>query len=117
MDFYNKFVNDLEAIVNRFEEGVSIVMNGENSDIQSSSSSKEDVSEHDYHEMFNEEDIASLDDKELRSLLQEHGDVHETSPLEGIADSVLSDIMKNEVIRQRCIQKCGNPKDSLPTFM
>lgn len=96
MDFYNKFINDVETIVNRFEEGISVIMNGENPDGQSTKSSKQDLSKYD-DEAFSDENIGSLDEDELQLLLQEHGDFFETSPLEGIADSVVSDIIKNKV--------------------
>lgn len=97
MGFYNKFIDDVETIVNRFEKGLSVIMNGENPGVQSTASSEQDVADHD-RETFSEEDISSLNEDELQLLLQEHGDVFEASPLEGIADSVISDVMKNKVV-------------------
>lgn len=97
MDFYNKFIDDVETIVNRFEKGLSVIMNGENPGVQSTASSEQDVADYD-RETFSEEDISSLNEDELQLLLQEHGDVFEASPLEGIADSVISDVMMNKVV-------------------
>ena len=96
MGFYNKFVNDVETIVNRFEEGISVIMNGEQPDIQSDDFPRQEGMGH-HSEAFSEEEIANLDEDELRTLLQENENIFETSPLEGIADGVISDIMKNKV--------------------
>jgi len=96
MDFYNKFVNDVETIVNRFEEGIEFIMNGdkEGSNSNADKQQQEGMMGHDASEggMFSEEDMANFDEDELRALLQE------SSPLEGIADGVISDIMKNKAV-------------------
>ncbi|CAJ1958419.1 unnamed protein product [Cylindrotheca closterium] len=97
MGFFNNFVNDVETIVNRFEEGISVIMNGENPDVQSDELPRQEGTGH-RSGAFSDEAIASLDEDELRALLQEHENIFETSPLEGIADGVISDIMKNKAV-------------------
>lgn len=104
MDFYNKFVNDVETIANRFEEGISLIMNAENPVAQSEELQGKERMGHG-NEAFSEEEIAGLDEDELREMLQEHGNIFEASPLEGIADGVIQDIMKNKVNPDDTISK------------
>lgn len=95
MELYNKFVNDVETIINRFEEGISLIINAENPVAQSDELQGKERMGHD-SEAFSTE-IADLDEDELREMLQEHDNIFETSPLEGIADGVIQDIMTNKV--------------------
>jgi hypothetical protein len=94
--FFSKLANDVfeatEQIATRFEEGLNVLMTG---DLPGSAKqeSHQEISEP--MDILNEEDLENLSEEEVQNLLRQ--EMMENSPLEGIADSVIGDIMKNKV--------------------
>lgn len=91
--FFGKLANDVfqatEEIAARFEEGLSALMTGDLPDSEIHQHGSEPM------DLQSEEDLNNLSEEQLQKLI--HQELMENSPLEGIADSVLGDIMKNKV--------------------
>ena len=96
--FFGKLANDVfeatEQIATRMEEGLSVLMTGklpdEASENQESAQAMPDLSG-----SLTEEDLQNLSEEEIQMLIKQ--EMMENSPLEGIAVSVIGDIMKNQV--------------------
>lgn len=98
-NFFTKVANDVlqasEDIVNRMEEGISVLMTGEIPKQQNDAGKPPQESSSipfDYEEDI---DIDNLSEEEIQRILTE--EMMENSPLEGIADSVIGDIVAGQV--------------------
>jgi hypothetical protein len=90
--FFGKLANDVfeatEQIAARLEEGLNVLMTGDLPGLEKQES-RQEISEP------TEEDLENLSEEEVQDLLRQ--EMMMNSPLEGIADGVLGDIMKNQV--------------------
>eukprot|EP00980_Cylindrotheca_fusiformis_P010099 scaffold2243_cov122-Cylindrotheca_fusiformis.AAC.15 len=90
--FFDKLTNDVfqatEQIATKLEEGLSVLMTGDLPDVTRSHHVSEPMV------MQSEENFESLSEEEIQNLLLQ--EMMENSPLEGMADSVIGDIMKNQ---------------------
>ena len=97
--FFTKLADNVlqasENIVNRMEEGISVLMTGDlpegakQNDMHDSSTSNQ--AEFDIDDL----DLDNLSEEELQRILSE--EMMQGSPLEGIADSVIGDIVAGQV--------------------
>jgi hypothetical protein len=98
--FFNKITNDVlqatEEIATRLEEGVSLLMTGNLPDSAGSQPVNSDYQPESEFGDLSEEEINQLSEEEIQELLQ--NEVMENSPLEGIAEGVMDDIMKNQAV-------------------
>jgi hypothetical protein len=104
--FFNKIAEDVlratELIQTIMEEGIGVVLNGELPDdgaAKASASAASDSTQgaNSGHQEFDVEDVDldNLSDEELERLLAE--DMMQSSPLKGIADDVMGNIMSGQV--------------------
>lgn len=93
VNWFNKLADEMEDIASRFEEGFGILMNGGGADASGDGSD----STNDF-EIKDEmpADLESLSQEEIQKLIQE--EMMMNSPLNGIADNVLSDIMSRQAL-------------------
>lgn len=101
--FFNNLSDELlEAsnhVATRFEEGLSVLLNGRlPEDTGGEQDGAPSPSGHQYSQKDLEEmDIDHLSDEEIDEILKQQS--MEFSPLEGIADSVIGDIVSRQVSR------------------
>jgi len=99
--FFNKIADDVlhatEQIQARMEEGWSVLLTGElpetAKDPSSSSPSPAETAE--FPQDFDDLDLENLSEEELQRLMEE--DMMQNSPLKGIADEVMGNIMMGQV--------------------
>lgn len=95
---FNRLANEVleasEQIVNRFEEGYNVLTTGELKPDQGSQPPPAGATMGSIPNM-DDADLDSLSEEDLQRLLEEH--LMDSSPLEGIADSVLGDIVSRQV--------------------
>lgn len=99
MELFNKLADEVleasERISTRFEEGLSVLLDGElpkgpESNSADGSFSQQEVPISD----FDDFDLDGLTEEEIQRIIQT--EMMDSSPLEGIADSVISDITSKQ---------------------
>ena len=125
--YFEKVANEIlqasEHLTTRFEEGLSALWTPPPPPGEDSGASRQYQQQH----AFDDEDLAqdqefleSLSEEELQELLQAQEDMmNMNSPLEGIADSVIGDIMKGsaQVSLTIRIQTCFRCKVNFEIFL
>lgn len=99
--FFNRLSNELleatNQIATRFDEGLSALLGDESSGATKGASSAnfENGAKGRSLDDFEDVDLDGIDDEEIQRLIQEQMMDH--SPLQGIADSVIGDIVSGQV--------------------
>eukprot|EP00934_Nitzschia_sp_Nitz4_P005214 Nitzschia sp. Nitz4//scaffold2_size372955//261702//262487//NITZ4_000452-RA/size372955-processed-gene-0.526-mRNA-1//-1//CDS//3329546865//5204//frame0 len=99
-EFFNRIADELEGLADRVEASIDTLLSGGSSSESSSSSpplSPPDDEPSNLHDDLYESgmpDLDSLSEQEIQDLIQQEMMIN--SPLEGIADGVMSDIMSRQ---------------------
>jgi hypothetical protein len=100
--FFNRIADDVlkatEQIQNRFEEGWSVLSTGELPN-NNKATPEEDFADSAAQQsiQFDDIDLDGLSEEEIKELLEAQEDMMQHSPLKGIADGVMGNIMAGNV--------------------
>ena len=102
--FFNKIADDVvkatESIQARFEEGWSVLSTGELPDSAKPSSQQPPQPQMEFE--LDDIDVEGLSEEELQQLLAEHQqEMMDHSPLKGIAENVMGNIMSENVSQRK----------------
>jgi hypothetical protein len=101
--FFNKIAKDVleatEHISNRLEEGVTAMLTGDLPKAATQQQQQHAEGQYEFDPADYGDDFNGMDEEEIRRMIQD--EVMTGSPLNGIADSVIGDIMQGQVRQPR----------------